>query len=181
MPTFTLESFAALMMRVALEMPAAQHTAMEQAAVVVETEAKRVIGTYDYGWPPLAEATIARKANGDTPLLETGEMRDSIEHISSAKEAHIGSNNDKAVWQELGTSRGIPPRPFLAGALHHKSDEVVLIIGDEIGGLLSTGKLPKAGTAFERWGERFVEHAVRELWHDAKEGFNNMMEDEQKQ
>lgn len=142
MPEVSILEFVAALAEVIIELPLVEHTAMEQAAVVVETEAKRVIGTYEYGWPPLAEATIARKANGDTPLLETGEMRDSIEHISSAKEAHIGSNSDKAVWQELGTSRGIPPRPFLAGALHHKADEVVKIIGEEIVGFLATGKVP---------------------------------------
>jgi phage gpG-like protein len=142
MPTVTLLEMVKVLGEIVIELPHVEHHAMEQAAVVVETEAKRVIGTYDYGWPPLAESTIERKANGDTPLLETGEMRDSIEHVATDKEAHIGSNNDKAVWQELGTSRGIPPRPFLAGALHHKADEVVEIIGSEVVGFLATGKVP---------------------------------------
>lgn len=103
--------------------------ALEQACVVIKTEAKRVLGTHDYGWPPLKPETIARKANGDTPLLETGELRDSIEHSADSQVGHIGSNNDKAVWHELGTSRGIPPRPFIAGAAQHKEKEVVALIG----------------------------------------------------
>jgi hypothetical protein len=50
---------------------------------------------------------------GGGPLLETGEMRASIEWNAEGKEGHVGSNNDKAVWLELGTVR-IPP--FLKGA-----------------------------------------------------------------
>ena len=81
---------------------------------IVAAEAKRVIGTYDYGWPSLAPSTLAKKS-ADTPLLETGAMRASIEWNSSGNEGHVGSNSDIAVYQEFGTSK-IPPRPFLAGA-----------------------------------------------------------------
>lgn len=105
------------------------HDALEKACVIVETEAKRVIGTYDYGWPPLQPETVARKANGDTPLLETGEMRDSIDHTVEGKSGYVGSNDDKALWHELGTSRGIPPRPFLIGAAQHKGQEVADAVG----------------------------------------------------
>lgn len=131
MGDFTLGGFAAFLGELAV-MDEAERAGLEKAAVIVETEAKRVIGTHDYGWIPLKPATIARKANGDTPLLETGEMRDSIEHTVGHREAHIGSNNDKAVWQELGTSRGIPPRSFLGGAARHKEKEVVEAIGGAV-------------------------------------------------
>jgi hypothetical protein len=43
----------------------------------------------------------ARKATGDSPLLETGELRDSIEHVVTQEDdevvGHVGSNSDKAV------------------------------------------------------------------------------------
>ena len=130
MREFSLAGFVAFLPSLALEVEHANHSALEKAAQIVEEEAKRVIGTYDYNWPPLAESTLKNKA-ADTPLLETGEMRDSIEHVSDHKEAQIGSNNDKAVWQELGT-KTIPPRSFLAGALQHKAEEVVEIIGRDI-------------------------------------------------
>jgi hypothetical protein len=39
-----------------------QREVMEKACVIVETEAKRVIGTYDYDWAPLAETTKAERA-----------------------------------------------------------------------------------------------------------------------
>ena|ERR1700682_4303800 len=50
-------------------------------------------------------------------------MRDSIEWTAHGLEGHVGSNNDKAVWQELGT-RKIPPRSFLMGAAMHMEPEI---------------------------------------------------------
>jgi phage gpG-like protein len=135
MRDFSLTGFTAFLATLPLEIEHANHSALEKAARIVEEEAKRVLGTHDYNWPPLQPATIARKATGDSPLLETGEMRDSIEHTSTDKEACIGSNNDKAFWMELGTTK-IPPRSFLAGALQHKTDEVVTVIGREVVGAL---------------------------------------------
>jgi phage gpG-like protein len=127
MREFSLLGFVEFLGTLHIEVEHANHEALELGARIIEEEAKRVIGTYDYGWPRLAESTLKRKSD-DTPLLETGEMRDSIEHVSSSKEAHIGSNNDKAIWQELGT-KTIPPRSFLAGAAMHKEREVVDLIG----------------------------------------------------
>jgi phage gpG-like protein len=129
MTLYSLESFAALLTKIAVTEEAEQR-GLEKAAVIVETEAKRVIGTYDYGWAPLAPSTLAHKA-ADTPLLETGEMRDSIQHQVEHRAANIGSNNDKAVWQELGTAK-IPARSFLGGAAMHKGKEVADAIGTEM-------------------------------------------------
>jgi hypothetical protein len=123
----------------------------------------------------LDRAAICHRSHVRTGICETNTRA----RASSATEAHIGSNNDKAVWQELGTSRGIPPRPFLAGALHHKADEVVLIIGDEIEGLLSTGKLPKAGGGWPHWAEQFVEHGLKHAWKTAKEAAHDLTHPEE--
>ena len=111
---FSLLGFVAKLKTIELEMNVLGPALIARACELVAAEAQRVIGTYDYGWPSLAPSTLAKKS-ADTPLLETGEMRSSIEWNSSGNEGHVGSNNDKAVWHELGTSR-IPPRPFLAGA-----------------------------------------------------------------
>lgn len=113
-----------LFTRVQLSAPQAQRASLKKAAEIVQKEAKRVIGTYDYGWPPLKEETIARKG-ADTPLLESGELRDSIEKYIDygAGQAYVGSNNPKATFHELGTSR-IPARSFLAGAAQAKEHEV---------------------------------------------------------
>jgi phage gpG-like protein len=85
-----------------------------KACEMVCAEAKRVIGEGYPEWPALKPETLARKMM-NTPLLETGELRASIEWNSHELEGHVGSNNDKAVWHELGTSK-IPPRSFLMGA-----------------------------------------------------------------
>ena len=117
---------AALFVAMSAEYEKAKHDALEAACVVIEDEAKRVIGTYDYGWPPLAPSTVAdRVSKGfapDEPLLRTGAMRDSIEHKVDGDSGFVGSNDDKAVWQELGTSK-IPPRSFLGGAAAHTGRE----------------------------------------------------------
>lgn len=89
----------------------------EALMVTVEAQAKAVIGTYAYGWPALKPATVARKATGDSPLLETGHLRDSIaqraELAAGGAEGVVYSSDKIAVYQEFGTSRGIPPRSFL--------------------------------------------------------------------
>jgi phage gpG-like protein len=107
--------FVGKLERIDDEMQEASAGIIAKACEMVCTEAKHVLGTHDYNWPALKPETIARKITGDSPLLETGEMRDSIEWNADEHEGHVGSNDDKAVWQELGTSR-IPPRSFLAGA-----------------------------------------------------------------
>lgn len=86
-----------------------------KACEMVANAAKEALGTYDFGWVSLAPETIARKIRGDSPLLETGELRSSISWNSRGNEGHVGSNLDKAVWMEFGTSK-IPPRSFLAAA-----------------------------------------------------------------
>jgi hypothetical protein len=114
METFSLLGFVAKLKTIELEMNVLGPALVARACELVAAEAQRVIGTYDYGWPSLAASTLAKKS-ADTPLLETGEMRGSIQWNSSGNIGFVGSDNDKAVWQEYGTSR-IPPRPFLAGA-----------------------------------------------------------------
>jgi hypothetical protein len=141
--TLTFAGFANVLSTLAISISSRQQAAMEAAAVIVETEAKRVLGTYDYGWPSLSPITLGRKS-ADTPGLEAGDMRDSITHVATKDEADIGSDDDKALWFELGTSRGQPPRSFLGQALVHKSHEVVAAIGNVA--LAKIGTAPIAGS-----------------------------------
>ncbi|SIN82964.1 hypothetical protein SAMN05443247_00028 [Bradyrhizobium erythrophlei] len=92
---------------------------LDKVGELASTMAAAYIGHYQPGWPRLAESTLERKA-ADTPLLETGEMRDSIRHEVDPimLEMVVGSNDKRALYQELGTSR-IPPRPFLGLAMAH--------------------------------------------------------------
>src|SRR5882762_9414878 len=120
--TFSLLGFVAHLATVERDMHVAGHAIVAKACEMVCAEAKRVIGEgYDY-WPALQPATLARKMM-NTPLLETGELRASIEWNAEGNEGYVGSNNDKAVWHELGTAR-IPPRSFLMGAAMAMEDKI---------------------------------------------------------
>src|SRR6267154_6377660 len=120
--TFSLLGFVAHLATVERDMHELGPAIVGRVCEMICEEAKRVIGEgYDY-WPALQPATLARKMM-NTPLLETGELRASIEWQSHGLEGAVGSNNDKAVWQELGTSH-IPPRSFLMGAAVHVEDKI---------------------------------------------------------
>lgn len=101
------------------------HHITEKAAEIIEEDAKKRIGEYqDYvgpfpAWAELADSTKAdRAAKGfpeDEPLLRTGTLRDSIKVTARGNEAVIGSDDEVALYQEVGTDK-IPPRPFLGPA-----------------------------------------------------------------
>jgi hypothetical protein len=128
--------------RVAL-LGAAGTKGLEQGARIIEAEAKRSIGRDDNGWAPLSPATLngfdldGRHIPGkielgfsppDNPLLREGRLRDSYQHTTQGHEAVVGSDDEVAVYQELGTPNArfpIPPRPVLGGAAHRKAEEVV--------------------------------------------------------
>jgi phage gpG-like protein len=128
----SIGQFAAFLVGAAGLIDLHKHEALEKSAKIIEKEAKSYPGSYQAGWAPLQPETVARKVTGDSPLLETGELRDSYQHtVQGHTDAYIGSNDDKALWHELGTSRGIPPRPVLSTAAMAKEKEVVNILGHE--------------------------------------------------
>jgi hypothetical protein len=116
------------------------HKALDRCGKLVAKEVYRVIGTYDYGWPQLGPSTQSQREflgfEPNDPLLRTGSMRDSVWYKVEHDQVTIGTDNQIAVWQELGTTR-IPPRPFLEGALHQKTPEVLDVIGRTVVGHLS--------------------------------------------
>jgi HK97 gp10 family phage protein len=132
------------------------HQLLERAAKSIEKRAKEKIGEYQpeagqfVAWAELAESTKHdRESQGypeDEPLLRSGELRDSIVHKVIGMVAHVGSDSDIAVYQELGTEK-MPPRSFLGGAAHEKAPEIVEMIGENIalclaGEKVFQGKLP---------------------------------------
>lgn len=124
---FTVMGFASHLAFMAAEMEAEHKHELEQAAQLVEKKAKSVIGTYAAGWPPLAASTLARKS-ADTPLLETGGLRNSIQHgIVDHNTVEVGSNDQKAVWHELGTTKA-PPRSFLVSSAQAVEKDVIEIL-----------------------------------------------------
>lgn len=105
-----------------------QKRLLEEACLIVEKEAKRVIGAYDYGWPQLKDTTQAERSRlgypPNEPLLRTGELRDSITHeIEHGDTSYVGSPLKIARYQELGTQH-MPPRSFLMGAAMAKEKEI---------------------------------------------------------
>lgn len=156
MNTLTLPQFAGLLTHIAHTLPAARRRALDHAGQIVEDKAKALIGTYDADprWPELADATKEDRArqgfSDNEPLLRTGEMRDSIHHTVIGNTGHIGSDNDKAVWQELGT-KSIPPRSFLKSAVISEAPAIEHAIGHTMHAHLSSGVFPSAsGHPFNR-------------------------------
>jgi hypothetical protein len=113
MSVFSLAEFAAKLGAFDHNLKTAEAEIIAEGCAMVAGRAKDIIGVPQPGWAPLKPETIARKDGVNSPLLESGELRSSIEWNADAHEGYVGSNNPKAIWQELGTSRGIPPRPFI--------------------------------------------------------------------
>ena len=140
MGIMNLAQAAARMAAAAVDIEVAKHAALEEACRLVEERAKALIGHPHAGWPPLQPETIAQKDGVNTPLLETGEMRDLIQHtVVDSNHGYVGSNEDKAVWQELGTSRGIPPRSFLGLGAQLEGPAVAKVVAGTVGGAIAAG------------------------------------------
>jgi hypothetical protein len=168
---FTVLGFVAKLKMIEHDMDALGPAIIRKACEMVCEEAKRVIGTYDYNWPQLSPATLAHKFF-NTPLLETGEMRDSIEWTAHGLEGHVGSNNDKAVWQELGTSK-IPPRSFLVGAAQHMEDKIHKMAARAVMAVLA-GR----GLHSSELGELI--HLLKHAAHQVKEDVEEIFSDDEK-
>jgi phage gpG-like protein len=112
----SLAEMAAKLIASDVNLKAAEAEIIAEGCAMVAERAKDMIGAPQAGWAPLSPETLKRKDGVNTPLLESGELRSSIEWNSDATEGYVGSNNRKAVLQEFGTSRGIPPRSFLGAA-----------------------------------------------------------------
>jgi hypothetical protein len=121
---------AAVLARNELDIPT------EALMVLVEAQAREAIGTYNYGWKPLALYTqIDRVAHGypaDEPLLRTGELAASIKHKAElapgGAEGVVYSDDKIALFQEMGTIR-IPPRSFLYKSMWLSTIEAHRIFG----------------------------------------------------
>lgn len=143
---------------------------------IVQRAAKGMLGTPQPFWAPLKPETIAHKAKGDTPLLETGERKRSIEMTAPIREGntvygYVGSNSMVAVYQELGTSR-IPLRSLLASAAAGKEREIV-----EMAGRLVYGAMVDGGRNFRELRE--ILHLLHEAGKEAWETFGPEDDDDE--
>ncbi len=162
----SLGDFAAHLLTVQADIKAAEEAAVVQACKIVKRTAKGMIGHEQPMWEGLKPETIARKKRGNTPLLETGELRASIEMSAPHRQGdtvvgYVGSNNEKAVYHELGTSK-IPARSFLGQAAIGKEREIHEMTGRLIHGALVQGgpnyrAFRKMLSSLHRAGENFKE------------------------
>lgn len=139
----TLTEFAALTTGMVVKLDQVKRECLDNGAKVIQEESKRVLGTYDYGWPQLSTVTQDdREARGYTrnePGLREGDMKDSIERtVISASEAQVGSNDDKMVYFDIGTPNQ-PPRPVFQPAAIAKEKEIARELGHSAVDVL-TGK-----------------------------------------
>jgi HK97 gp10 family phage protein len=138
----TIEEGAAFFTGLAITTHEREKKALKRVGQFCKAEAKRVLGTYEYGWPSLAQSTIARKAQGDAPGLETGAMRDSIFYrIEGDNSVVIGSDLPRAQFFELGTSRQ-PPRSFLVATAMMNEKTIAKILSHEMFGWVGVSSTP---------------------------------------
>jgi phage gpG-like protein len=168
--TFSLLGFVAHLATVERDMHELGPAIVARACEMVCAEAKRVIGEgYPY-WPALQPATLARKMM-NTPLLETGQLRASIEWNSSGNEGYVGSNDDRAIWHEFGTSH-IPPRSFLAGAAMAMEDKIHKMAARAVMAVMLGKGL---------YGSEMAEliHLLKHAAHHVKEDVQEMLHDDE--
>jgi phage gpG-like protein len=165
--TFSLLGFVAHLAIVEKEMHELGPAIVRKACQLVYDEARRVIGEgYDF-WPALAPATLAHKML-NTPLLESGELRASIEWQAHGLEGSVGSNNDRAVWHELGTAR-IPARSFLAGAAQRMGPQIEKMAGRAVMAVIA-GR----GLHSSELGELI--HLLKHVGHALKEAADTIVD-----
>jgi phage gpG-like protein len=142
---------------------------IEQACRMVHKEARRVLGTYDYGWKKLKSSTVSRKGK-DTPGVNTGELRNSIQWTAKGLEGCVGTNNQKGVWFELGTMHQ-PPRSFLVGALRAKARDIHKMAGQSAAAAMAPHHLLSPEM-------RAVVHGLKKIGHKVEELREDMLEED---
>ena len=131
--------------------------ALKKSAVEVQKTAQEKFGEYQPeigpfpAWELLTIDTLHQKMDlagspGPDPLIghyPEGERNElsptslrqaiSIEIDEANLTATVGTNDPIGKWQEFGTDRGIPPRPFLRPALFENQDFITKAISEAIG------------------------------------------------
>ena len=72
MSVYSLVGFAEELIKIEGRLERAEDRAIVKACEILLHKSKGVVGHPQFWWPALKPETIARKARGDTPLLETG-------------------------------------------------------------------------------------------------------------
>ena len=161
MHQITFAGLAQKMIAMPTKIEATVAIALKKSAVEVHKTAVAKFGEYQPAvgpypaWDLLTVDTLHQKMDlaggGADPLIghypKGGEnalypvaLRQSltIEVNEHEMAAYVGTNDPIAEWQEFGTKRGIPPRPFLRPALYESEDYIKRVINEAIGVALFT-------------------------------------------
>lgn len=128
----------------AIEYEAIRHATLERGAKLFLKKAQAAMGTYEYGWPPLAESTIERKTTGDTPLIETRTMIESGGYTVHFGYAVVGFEDPKILVHEYGNAH-VPPRPVVGGTVAKHGAEIAHKIGVRFGEVLESALIFSGG------------------------------------
>ena len=124
------------------DLEAAREPMIAAACQMVAGRSRDLIGVPKAEWAPLAAETLQRKGGINTPLLEHGALRASIEWNADRNHGFVGTDSDVGIFMELGTSRA-PPRSFLGLAAEIEAPKVAKmmskVVGAAIGGRLANG------------------------------------------
>lgn len=82
----------------------------------------------------LKAETYAKQNITKQGAVDTGNLRNSITHATTKDAVYIGTNVEYAPYVELGTSRGMKPRPYLKPAAQDHADEYRRIFKSELEG-----------------------------------------------
>lgn len=111
-----------LSMVVVPNIPTALHTGLHEVGDAVVRSAKDKFGVYQKSvytfpaWAELAPRTLVDNSE-NTPLLRTGDTRDSIGFEVNGDDVVVGSSEPTMIYHELGTKTE-PPRPVLGPAMY---------------------------------------------------------------
>lgn len=127
----SFDALAANLNAVRRRLPRAIVGELESQGAAIEASAKSKFGSYQTGWPALAELTKAERARlgftPDDPLFRSGGLRDAVRHKVEGESVFVGVEPGETLHgvdgrevdaalvmevQEYGDSRGrVPPRP----------------------------------------------------------------------
>lgn len=122
-----------LSMVIVPNIPGVLHGGLHEVGEAVVDSAKDKFGTYQKSvytfpaWADLAPRTLVDNPE-NTPLLRSGDTRDSIGFEVNGDDVVVGSSEPTMIYHELGT-KSEPPRPVLGPAMYEARQMIRDIMG----------------------------------------------------
>jgi hypothetical protein len=135
---------------VSLEIDAALAHGVRDAGKVILKRTKAKFGEYHDAegpfqtWPELQQSTqderVREGYTADDPLLRSGNLRDSYRMEAEGLTVEVGSEEDVALYQEVGVpSRNLPARSTLGMAFVESEKDAFDGLAGRVGAVLSYG------------------------------------------